>query len=86
MQATGLVPSAVSNALHQFSGKFVNEIATTCAQSAQRTEERKRKGKSSKTKARLMAFALSLALDPTFGIHSHETLDTAQPCHLLKPN
>ena len=25
-------------------------------------------------------------LDPTFGIHSHKTLDTAQPCHLLKPN
>ena len=24
--------------------------------------------------------------DPTFGIHSHKTLDTAQPCHLLKPN
>ena len=23
---------------------------------------------------------------PTFGIHSHKTLDTAQPCHLLKPN
>ena len=36
--------------------------------------------------ARLMAFAPSLALDPTFGIHSHKTLDTAQPCHLLKPN
>ena len=33
-----------------------------------------------------MAFVLSLALDPTFGIHSHKTLDTAQPCHLLKPN
>ena len=32
------------------------------------------------------AFALSLALDPTFGIHFHKTLDTAQPCHLLKPN
>ena len=27
------------------------------------------------------------ALDPTFGIHSHNTLDTAQPSrHLLKPN
>ena len=26
------------------------------------------------------------ALDPTFGIHSYMTLDTAQPCHLLKPN
>ena len=36
--------------------------------------------------ARLMAFAPSLALDPTFGIHYHKTLDTAQPCHLLKPN
>ena len=42
--------------------------------------------KSSNTNARLMASALSLALDPTFGIHSHKTLDTAQPCHLLKPN
>ena len=29
---------------------------------------------------------LSLALDPTSGIHSHKTLDTAQPCHLLKSN
>ena len=32
----------------------------------------------------------ALALDPTFGIHSHKTQgikkDTAQPCHLLKPN
>ena len=28
----------------------------------------------------------TLALDPTFGIHSHKTLDTAQPFHLLKPN
>ena len=36
--------------------------------------------------ARLMAFAPSLALDPTFGIHFHKTLDIAQPCHLLKPN
>ena len=25
-------------------------------------------------------------LDPTFGIHSHKTLDIAQPCHILKPN
>ena len=25
-------------------------------------------------------------LDPTFGIHSHKTLDTAQPCHIVKPN
>ena len=33
-----------------------------------------------------MAFAPSLALDPTFGIHFHKTLglDTAQPCHLFK--
>ena len=36
--------------------------------------------------ARLMAFAPSLALDPTFGIHSHKILDTAQPCHLLNLN
>ena len=42
--------------------------------------------KSNNTNARLMAFAPSLALDPTFGIHSHKTLDTAQPCHLLRPN
>ena len=27
-----------------------------------------------------------LALDPTFGIHSHKTSDTAQPCYILKPN
>ena len=33
-----------------------------------------------------MAFAPSLALDPTFGIHSRKTLDTAQPSHLLKSN
>ena len=38
------------------------------------------------TNARVMAFVLSVALDPTFGIHSHKTLDTAQPCHLLKPD
>ena len=38
--------------------------------------------------------AYSLALDPTFGIHSNKTwtwccsmnCDTAQPCHLLKPS
>ena len=38
------------------------------------------------TNARLMAVTPSLALDPTFGIHSRKTLDTAQPCHLLMPN
>ena len=32
-----------------------------------------------------MAFAPSLALDPTFGIHFHKNLDTAQPFHFLKP-
>ena len=42
--------------------------------------------KSNSTNARLLASAPSLALDPTSGIHSHKTLDTAQPCHLLKPN
>ena len=42
--------------------------------------------KSNNTNARLMTFAPSLALDPTFGIHSHKTLDTAQPCNLLVPN
>ena len=35
--------------------------------------------KSNNTNARHMAFAASLALDPTFGSHSHKTLDTAQP-------
>ena len=38
--------------------------------------------KSNNTNARLMAFAPSLTLDPTFGIHSHKTLDTAQPFRL----
>ena len=42
--------------------------------------------KSNNTNSRLMAFAPSLALDPTVGIDSYKTLDTAQPCHLLKPN
>ena len=42
--------------------------------------------KSNNTNARLMASAPPLALDPTFEIHSHKTLDTAQPCHLLTPN
>ena len=42
--------------------------------------------KSNNTNARLMAFASSLALDPTFGIHSHKILDAAQACHVLKPN
>ena len=41
--------------------------------------------KSSNTNARLVAFALCLALDPTFGIHFHKTLDTAQSRHLLTP-
>ena len=42
--------------------------------------------KSSNANARLMAFVPCLALDPTFGINPHKTLDAAQPCHLLKPN
>ena len=42
--------------------------------------------KSNNTNPRFMAFSPSLALDPMFGIHSHKTLDTAQPCHLLKSN
>ena len=33
---------------------------------------------------KLMAFTTCLTLDPTFGIHSHKTLDTAQPCPLLR--
>ena len=31
-----------------------------------------------------MAFTVCLVLDPSFGIHSRKTLDSAQPCHLLK--
>ena len=42
--------------------------------------------KSNNTNSRLMAFALSLTLDPMFGIHSHRTSDTAQLFHLLKQN
>ena len=42
--------------------------------------------KSNGTNAILMASAPSLALDPTFGIHHHKTLETAQPFHLLKTN
>ena len=37
-------------------------------------------------KRKTHASALSLALDPIFEIHSDKTLDTAQRCHLLKPN
>ena len=40
--------------------------------------------KSNNTNARLMASALSLALDPTFGIHSHKTLDTASTLSSFK--
>ena len=36
------------------------------------------------TNARLMTFAPSLVLDPTFGIHYHKIL--VQPYYLLKPN
>ena len=39
---------------------------------------------SNNTNARLMAFAPSLALDPTFGIHSHKTLDTAHTLSSFK--
>ena len=42
--------------------------------------------KSNNTNARLMAFALSLTLDPMFGIHFHKTSVTAQLFHLLKQN
>ena len=41
-------------------------------------------GNPTMTNARLMASTLSVASDPTFGIQSHKTLDTAQPCHLFK--
>ena len=31
-----------------------------------------------------MVFTPAFELDPTFGIHSHKTLDTVQPCRLLR--
>ena len=37
-------------------------------------------------KHKTFGFRTFFCLDPTFGIHSHKTLDTIQPCHLLKPN
>ena len=37
-------------------------------------------------KRKTHGFRTFFALDPTFGIHSHKTLDIAQPCHLLKAN
>ena len=40
--------------------------------------------KSNNTNARLAAFALSLTLDPMFGIHSHKTSGNAQLLHLLR--
>ena len=40
--------------------------------------------KSNNTKARLTAFALSLTLDPIFGIHSHMISGNAQLLHLLR--
>ena len=42
--------------------------------------------KSHNTNTRLMAFALSLTLDPVFGIHSHTMSGNAQLFHLLKRN
>ena len=41
--------------------------------------------KSNNTNTRLMAFVLSLTLDPMFGIHSHKTSGNAQLLHLLRP-
>ena len=38
------------------------------------------------TNARLVAFALSLTLDPMLGIHSHKTQGSAQPFHFLRQN
>ena len=40
--------------------------------------------KSNNTNARLTAFALSLTLDPMFGIHSHKTSGNAQLLYLLR--
>ena len=36
-------------------------------------------------KRKTCGFAFSVALDSTYGIHSHKTSDTALPCHLWKP-
>ena len=40
--------------------------------------------KSNNTNAGLMAFALCLALDPIFGIHSHKTVDTGSTLSSFK--
>ena len=37
-------------------------------------------------KRKTHGFRTFSCFDPTFGIHSHKTLDNAKPCHLLKPN
>ena len=37
-------------------------------------------------KRKTHGFRTFCALDPTYGIHSHRTLDPAQPCYILKPN
>ena len=42
------------------------------------------RSKSNNTNTRPMAFALSLTLDPVFGIHSHKTSGNAQLLHLLR--
>ena len=42
--------------------------------------------KSNNTNARLMAFALSLTLDPMFWIHSYKTSSNAQLFHFLRRN
>ena len=70
----GSGPAYLSELLHDYTpSRTLRSSSDTC-------------WKSNNTNARFMASAPSLALDPTFGIHSHKTLDTAQPCHLLKPN
>ena len=73
---SGSGPAYLSELLHVYTLRFVHYallLKPAC-------------WKSNNTTSRLMAFAPSLALEPTFGIHSHKILDTAQPCHLLKPN
>ena len=37
-------------------------------------------------KCKTSGFCTCSCFDPTFGIHSHKTIDTALPRHLLKPN
>ena len=71
----GSGPAYLSELLHVYTpSRTLRSSSNTCMLEIQRY------------KRKTHGFAPSLALDPTFGIHPHKTLDTVQPYHLLKPN